>query len=112
MLAFAQMPLASSELVTLSIKDGCEITRLHARMVEAIPIMHRVYQSFGFDLTFTSGNDGEHKEGSLHYADPLRALDSRTWADDKGTQMGKISHLNISTSTFYCATMRMPHHDN
>jgi len=71
--------------VTLSLKPGVEISDLDLLMVDAIPKIVRVFDAFGYRATITSGRDGEHMVGSLHYSG--RALDWRTWADDHGTQI-------------------------
>lgn len=54
-------------------------------MLDAVPRIARVFDAFGYQATITSGRDGDHMEGSLHYVG--RALDWRTWADDHGTQI-------------------------
>ena len=71
--------------MTFSVKPGVEITGLHLRMLDALPKIARVFEAFGYDTTVTSGRDGEHMNGSLHYVG--RALDFRTWADSQGTQL-------------------------
>jgi hypothetical protein len=54
-------------------------------MVDAIPRICRVFEAFGYNSTITSGRDGEHMTGSLHYQG--KALDWRTWANDQGEQI-------------------------
>jgi hypothetical protein len=71
--------------MTFSVKPGVEISDLHLAMVQALPIICDTFQAFGLKTTCTSGRDGEHMNGSLHYQG--RALDFRTWADDQGTQL-------------------------
>jgi hypothetical protein len=73
--------------MNLSIKEGVRIERLHIAMVEALPIMVQVYASHGYELTITEGNDTINRQHpSLHKANPLRALDLRTW-QAPGVQM-------------------------
>lgn len=72
---------------SFTVKDGVILTNVHPKMLEAWPVVARVYAAMGFDTTITSGRDGKHMEGSLHYAELMRATDFRTWADKKGTQM-------------------------
>ena len=71
--------------MTFSVKPGVEISGLHLEMLDAVPKIARVFAAFGYDATVTSGRDGDHMPGSLHYAG--KALDWRTWEDDRGTQI-------------------------
>ena len=61
----------------MHLKPGVRIDNLHPEMVHAITILDRIYQLFGYTLVITSGNDGKHMDGSLHYANPLQAVDTR-----------------------------------
>ena len=65
--------------MTLSIKAGVELTLLHDEYVAQIPLICSTFAAYGQDATVTSGREGKHKEGSLHYKVPLRALDWRVW---------------------------------
>jgi hypothetical protein len=65
--------------MTLSVKPGVDISHLDPRWLQVLPIIHSCFALHGSDLTITSGRDGDHKEGSLHYAVPMRALDFRIW---------------------------------
>jgi hypothetical protein len=71
--------------MTLSIKPGVELSDLDLTMADAIPLIARVFDAFGYKATITSARDGKHMTGSLHYEG--KALDWRTWSDDHGTQM-------------------------
>ena len=73
--------------MTLSIKEGVVIDRLHPAMVVAIPTVMQVFARHGFQSTITSGNEGEHGPRSFHKVIPLRALDWRTWANSSGKQI-------------------------
>jgi hypothetical protein len=81
--------------MNLSIKEGVRIERLHIAMVEALPILTRVYARHGHELVITEGNDTiNRKHHSLHKADPLRALDCRTW-ESPGVQMSNAKKARI-----------------
>jgi hypothetical protein len=75
--------------MTLSVKDGVKIDKLDERYVIALPLIYRTFEDHipGMPVVITSGADGDHMEGSKHYTVPLKALDWRTWVDDRGTQL-------------------------
>jgi len=76
--------------MTFSVKPGVELTEVHPAMVAAWPTIMQVYRRHGYDCTLTSGRDGSHMHGSLHYAVPMQANDFRTWADSSGRQMRDV----------------------
>jgi Hedgehog amino-terminal signalling domain len=51
----------------LSLKPGVKIDKLQPQMALALVVAHDVYRELGASCTITSGNDGEHMDGSLHY---------------------------------------------
>jgi hypothetical protein len=65
--------------MTLTVKSGVRIRRLHVEYVAQLPLICSTIAAYGQEPTITSGNDGKHMTGSLHYTDPLCALDWRTW---------------------------------
>lgn len=83
---------------TLSFKDGVVVDRLHYSMVVALPAVMEVYAAHGYqNVTVTEGNDTINRQHfSYHKTIPLRALDFRTWADDKGTQMDMAQKAAIA----------------
>jgi len=51
---------------------------MHPRIEAALPLIEEVYKEFGeSELVITSGRDGVHMEGSLHYEG--KAMDIRFW---------------------------------
>jgi len=61
----------------LYLKEGVDIDGLHPGMIRALPTICNVFYSFESPAVCTSGTDGEHMEGSLHYQH--KALDWRIW---------------------------------
>lgn len=66
-------------------KPGVSCAGIQWQAIVIIATAHQVWQQCGFDhVTVTAITDGEHKEGSLHYAG--LAVDLRTRNDDGVTQ--------------------------
>lgn len=80
---------------TLSIKEGVQLTQLHRRLVLALPTILAVMEIHGSDTTITSGRDGVHSEGSLHYTFPGRAIDLRIWHLDDAAATVKDLQLAL-----------------
>lgn len=51
----------------MKIKPGAQIAGLDIRMRPALIIADRIWREHGQELVVTSGLDGEHSAGSLHY---------------------------------------------
>ena len=51
----------------ISIKQGVDVCGLHDKMWEAAYIVAKPYANLGLDLVITSGVEGIHGYGSLHY---------------------------------------------
>lgn len=51
------------------IKDGVVFKALKPGMYRIAPIIDRIFGYYGLDAVITSGNDGKHKDGSLHGKD-------------------------------------------
>jgi len=60
----------------MKIKEGASIQGLDIRMRPALIVADRIWKELGQELVVTSGLDGEHSAGSLHYYG--RAVDFRT----------------------------------
>lgn len=65
----------------MRIKPGVDIRGLQPQMAIAAVIAERVYAAHGAELMITSGAEGQHMEGSLHYKG--LAIDIRLPAPDK-----------------------------
>lgn len=58
------------------LKKGVMLDKVQPQMVVAAMVVCSIYEEAGYDCTITSGNDGVHSTGSLHYRG--LALDFRT----------------------------------
>ena len=60
----------------ISMKPGVDLSLLQPQMALATGILAIVYENYFCNLIITSGCEGTHSEGSLHYVG--KALDFRT----------------------------------
>ena len=60
----------------MHLKRGVKLDKLQPQMIPAMMAVDKVWYVHGLDPTLTSGNDGKHRVGSLHYLG--LALDFRT----------------------------------
>ena len=51
----------------MKIKQGASLQGLKISMRKALITADHIYKKFGKELVVTSGTDGEHSAGSLHY---------------------------------------------
>ena len=58
------------------VKAGVKLDKLQPQMTLALMAVERVWTAAGREPVLTSGNDGVHREGSLHYVG--LALDFRS----------------------------------
>lgn len=72
-----------------NIKDDVVITRWHPKMLVTWPIIAEVFSDFGYDCTLTSGREGNHMNGSLHYLG--KANDFRTFHVGDPVKIGLIA---------------------
>ena len=56
--------------------SGARMLGLHPEIIAVVPIAHEILRQWEADLVITTGTDGAHMAGSLHYAG--YALDFRT----------------------------------
>lgn len=69
-------------MAKFGIKPGVKLDGLGIEMIGALPIICDSFMSAGHNAIITSGLEGEHMPGSLHYEG--RALDFRTIAQGMG----------------------------
>lgn len=69
------------------------IWALKPQMRDVLIEGENLWNSFGHDFVITSGRDGIHSTGSLHYYG--YAVDVRTWEED-GTQWTDTKRANIA----------------
>jgi hypothetical protein len=75
------------------IKAGVDISRLKPPIRKKLPLISKHYRRRGQELTVTSTYEGNHSEGSLHYADlaidtemPLK--DQKAFVEDLAEDLG------------------------
>jgi hypothetical protein len=75
------------------IKLGVDISRLNREIRRALPVIERVFKSFGkeYESVITSTYEGNHHAGSLHYADD--AVDIRVHM----AVFAEATHLKLKT---------------
>ncbi len=67
----------------LMLKSGARIAGLRPELVLAVVAAERVLEEIGVDCVISSGIDGRHSAGSLHYAGGALDLRSREVAPEK-----------------------------
>lgn len=77
--------------VPMQIKDGAVTAPLRGELYFAAGVAEVVYRQAEATLVITSGNDGEHKPGSLHYKN--LAIDCRTRQLSTGQKMRIFTQL-------------------
>lgn len=63
------------------IKPGVSIKKLQPQMLIALLAAYSIYQKYEAELVLTAGEDGEHRQGSLHYVGLAIDLRSRDFAE-------------------------------
>ena len=74
----------------MKLKEGVNIQGLDIRMRTVLIAAEKLWEIYGHELVITSGLEGEHSAGSLHYYG--LAVDFRTNYFSREV-LGKISHL-------------------
>jgi hypothetical protein len=60
----------------ITFKDGVQVKGVNQALFYALEVAQEIYAEYGKDVVVTSGTDGKHKQGSLHYVG--LAVDIRT----------------------------------
>jgi len=76
----------------MKIKKGANIQGLNIKMRRVLVAADKIWGELGQELVITSGLEGEHSAGSLHYYG--RAVDMRTRYFDNATK--KLAHRTLS----------------
>lgn len=74
----------------MKLKEGVRILGIRPEVALAMIIVEGVYQEHGYELVVTSGVDGTHSQGSLHYSGG--AFDCRTYFVDTDKEVAEIAH--------------------
>jgi hypothetical protein len=94
-----------------AIKAGVDISALQPQMAIAFFIACAVYASHGYGVTLTSGREGKHGRGSLHYVGmaidlrintlPSMAVKQRV-CDDLALALGEQFDVVLESSHIHC----------
>lgn len=90
----------------MKFKEGVIWTDIHPKIEQVLHGVDAVYQKFGVEAVITSGRDGKHMEGSLHYQG--KAFDLRTWhvieevAKQLRTYLGKDYDVIVEKDHIHC----------
>ena len=76
------------------LKQGVKLLGLDPQMAVALQVVHELYGDRGHSCWVTSGNDGQHKEGSLHYTG--RALDFRLHNVPQHARPALVSRVKLA----------------
>ncbi len=79
----------------IKVKSGVRLHGITPQIVLAIQVANAIWELNGYGSFFciTSGIEGVHKRQSQHASG--NAVDFRTWSDNSGTQMSKVSKDSI-----------------
>ena len=72
-----------------------------------MPIVREVYQDFGYRAVVTSGIDGTHMKGSLHYTG--QAFDFRTQGIAQGDILPLVAHLTEALGNEFDVVLERDH---
>ena len=75
----------------MKIKEGVKIEGLHIKMRPVLIACERIWKENGQELVVTSGLNGIHSAGSLHYYG--RAVDLRTRYFDSRERIDRIAEM-------------------
>ena len=91
----------------MKIKEGAELSGLDVSMRHALIAADKIWTKAGEELVVTSGLDGKHSVGSLHYYG--FALDFRTRYFDTATAKTVLGALRASLSEDYDVILHKSH---
>jgi hypothetical protein len=91
----------------IQIKKGVILDGLDERMYPAIHAARTIWLSQGGNLVITSGRDGRHRKGSLHYAG--RALDFRTKHLDRKARIRSAQALRKTLGAEFRVLLEKDH---
>ena len=94
---------------TMVLKDGVILAGLDIRMRWALLELDRLYKKYGRKegVTITSGLDGEHSAGSMHYYG--LAVDSRVFYFDDWTRKRLVEDLTVELCDSYDVILEKDH---
>lgn len=73
----------------LKIKPGVSLKGVQPQVLPIMLIAAAIYQGFGLDAVVTSGTDGRHREGSLHYRGLALDLRSNNLTAEQAASVGR-----------------------
>ena len=92
----------------LRIKDGVELVGLSTHMVLAAIVVSQRFDDMGLDAWITSGSEGCHREGSLHYVG--RALDFRSRHVSERARPGLRDEIAAALGENYDVVLEATHY--
>mgnify|MGYP001097663456 CR=1 FL=1 len=91
----------------LTLKPDVRITGLRPEILLAIVIAERAYAEVGCELMLTSGIEGQHSVGSLHYAGS--AVDLRTLNVPTGKLQPLIEKIRVAVGPDFDVVLESNH---
>lgn len=91
----------------LHFKGDVRFDELQPQMIPALLIVMHHFSKLGVETWITSGNDGEHKVGSLHYKG--LALDFRTRDVTPSLLAGLVNGIRENLSPLYDVVLEETH---
>ena len=71
----------------MTIKSGVSVVGIKPEMLIALPIIDQCYQKVGVECVLTSGTEGTHGRGSLHYVGLAADFRTNTLKSDQKTRL-------------------------
>lgn len=91
----------------MQIKDKVLLDKLTPQIVLGAIIVRQAYADHGHSCVITSGSDGEHKVGSLHYEG--KALDFRTRTVPAGALDSLVAAIRLRLGDNYDVVLEKDH---